>query len=135
MTILIPVLFGSSTADTILSVFGGLWSIVWLSAFAIWLVGWWYMFRKAGRPGYEALVPIYNVYILLRIIGRPAWWLALYLVPFVNLVVSVIVALDLAKVFGKSPAFGIVALWLFNAVGYIILGLGDATYHAPATKQ
>jgi hypothetical protein len=43
----------------------------------------------------------------------------------------VIVALSLAKAFGKSPAFGIVGLFLFSVIGYLILGFGSARYLGP----
>ena len=36
----------------------------------------WRIFTKAGQPGWAAIVPIYNIYVLLQIVGRPGWWLA-----------------------------------------------------------
>jgi len=44
-------------------------------------------------------------------------------------------ALDLAKSFGKSAAFGIIGLWLFNIIGFLILAFGDATYQGPAALE
>lgn len=92
------------------------------------IVAQWRIFTKAGQPGWASLVPFYNYYVMLQIVGRPAWWLLLLLVPFVNLVVMVVIALDLAKAFGKSEAFGIVGLILFAPIGYMMLGFGKATY-------
>lgn len=88
----------------------------------------WRMFVKAGQPGWAAIIPIYNAYIELKIVARPGWWLILYFIPLVNIAVTIIVALDLAKAFGKSPTFGVLALWLFSFVGYLILGFGKDTY-------
>ncbi len=93
------------------------------------IAAFWKIFVKAGQPGWAAIVPIYNIIILLKIVGRPTWWVVLMLVPFVNFVVSVLVAIDLAKSFGKSGTF---ALALIFAVGYFILGFGDAQYQGPA---
>ena len=65
---------------------------------------------KAGRPGWAAIIPIYNLYILLKIIGRPVWWLLLFvigvIIPFVGwillIVIGIIIAIDLARSFAKS---------------------------------
>lgn len=92
----------------------------------------WKVFTKAGRPGWAAIIPIYNLYVELKIVGRPGWWLILFIIPFVNIIVSLIVAVDLAKSFGKGAGFGVVGLWLFGIIGYPVLGFGSATYRGPA---
>jgi Mce-associated membrane protein len=89
----------------------------------------WRVFAKAGQPGWAAIVPFYNIYILLRIVGRPGWWLVLFLIPVANLVVGIIVAIDLARAFGRGPTFGVLGLFLFPYVGYAILGFGSARFH------
>lgn len=119
---------GVETADT----GAGLGAIlIWLVFAAVIVVAMWKVFEKAGQAGWKAIVPIYNAYVLLQIVGRPGWWLLLYFIPLVNIVVTVLVAVDLAKSFGKSEVFGIIALWLFSFVGYLMLGFGDATYIGP----
>jgi hypothetical protein len=110
----------------------------WMFAVILWLVvilAFWQVFVKAGKPGWASIIPIYNVYVLLKIAGRPGWWLLLYLIPIVNLVVNIIVSIDVAKAFGKSAVYGVVGLWLFSVIGYIMLGYGDATYHGPSTAR
>ncbi len=99
------------------------------------IVAMWKVFVKAGKPGWAAIVPIYNSYVLLEVVGRPAWWLVLMLVPYVNIVVYLLVAIDLAKSFGKSTGFGVGALWIFAPIGYAILGFGDAQYQGPSASQ
>ncbi len=93
-------------------------------------VGLWKVYEKAGRPGWAAIVPFYNAYILVKIAGRPGWWLVLMFVPLVNMVIAIIVALDVAKAFGKGTGFGI-GLALLSFIFYPILGFGDATYRRP----
>lgn len=107
--------------------------IIYLAILVLMIAALWRIFTKAGQPGWAAIIPIYNIYVLLKIVGRPWWWLILFLIPLVNLVVSIIVALDLAKSFGKSGAFGFFMLWLLSIIGYPILGFGKATYIGPAT--
>ena len=103
--------------------------------FIIVVIGLWKLFVKADEPGWAAIIPIYNYYVILKIVGRPWWWLLLLLIPIVNLIVSIIVAIDLAKSFGKDAAYGVILLWLFSVIGYLILGFGDAEYQGPAATQ
>lgn len=88
----------------------------------------WKFFVKAGRPGWASLIPIYNTYILVKIAGRPGWWTILYLIPVIDIVIAIIVAIDIAKAFGRSTAFGVFGLFLFSIIGYAILAFGSDTY-------
>ncbi|WNV90558.1 DUF5684 domain-containing protein [Umezawaea sp. Da 62-37] len=99
------------------------------------IVALWKIFTKAGKPGWAAIIPIYNIYTMLKVAGRPGWWLIWYIIPFVNIVVSIIVALDLAKSFGKSGVFGFFGLWVFNIIGYLMLAFGNSTYQGPAAAR
>jgi len=89
------------------------------------------VFTKAGKPGWAAFVPIYNVIVLLEVVGRPLWWFVLLLVPGVNVVVGIIVLNDLAKSFGHGTGFT-VGLVLLSVVFTWILWLGSSTYRGPA---
>lgn len=97
----------------------------------------WMVFSKAGRPGWAAIIPIFNIYTLCKVAGRPGWWTVLFFLPLVNLIFSIIVALDVAKAFGKGGAFGFFMLWLLGAIGYPILGFGGARYQGgqPVAQQ
>jgi len=106
-------------------------SLIGLVVGLIGIVGLWRVFTKAGRPGWGAIIPIFNLYLLVKTAGRPGWWVVLYLIPLVNIVVHAIVAIDLAKNFGKGKVFGIVGVWLFSIIGFLILGFGDARYVGP----
>jgi hypothetical protein len=98
------------------------------------IVGMWKVFEKAGQPGWGAIIPFYNLYLLCKIAGRPGWWWALGLIPFVGgliwFVLSLLVSLDIATRFGKGGGFG-VGLWLLGFVFYPILGFGSASSHSP----
>jgi hypothetical protein len=76
----------------------------------------WKLFEKAGHPGWAILIPIYNAYILLKIAGRRGSWLLLYLIPLVNLAVSIIVATDVAKNFGQGAASGFFLNFLLGGI-------------------
>ncbi len=114
------------------ALFSGVSCICWGVIVLLIIAGFWKTFEKAGQPGWAAIIPIYNLYVLCLIAGRPGWWVLLYFIPFVNIVVSLLIAIDVAKAFGKDVIYGVVLLWLFQAVGYLILGFGDAQYIGPA---
>ena len=114
---------------------GGLVSTLFSLAIAIFFIAClWKVFAKAGQPGWASIIPLYNTYILLKIVGRPGWWLLLFFIPFVNLVVVIMVMLDLAKSFGRSGAFAI-GLILLSIIFLPILAFGDSTYRGPAVSQ
>lgn len=87
----------------------------------------WKIFTKAGKPGWAIIIPIYNVIVMLEIVGRPLWWIILFFIPFVNLVTGIIVNVDTARVFGKSTGFA-VGLILLPIVFFPILAFGSAQY-------
>jgi hypothetical protein len=88
------------------------------------------IFQKAGQPLWAGFVPIYNTYITLKIIGRPWWWLLLFLIPLAGIVISIIIPIDLAKSFGKGTGFGLGLLFL-SFIFIPILAFGDAQYRGP----
>lgn len=125
--------------DVFGAIFGGIFATVYCicasAFFLIVVIGLWKIYTKADQPGWAAIIPIYNIYVLTEIIGRPWWWLLLLFIPFVNIVISIIMAIDLAQSFGKDAAYGVILLWLFNVIGYLMLGFGDAEYLGPAAAQ
>lgn len=96
--------------------------------FLLTVVAYWKIYAKADVAGWKALVPFYNLYILLKIVGRPGWWLLLFIIPVVNIVIAIMVSLDLGKVFGKKTLWSVLLLMIFQPVGIIILGFGNAEY-------
>src|SRR5438552_10285591 len=95
------------------------------------IVATWKVFTKAGQPGWASIIPIYNLYIWCKIVGRPWWWILLMLIPFVNFIILIILVIDLAKSFGKGVGFGI-GLLLLPIIFFPILGFGSAQYQGPA---
>ena len=99
-----------------------------LSVVVPWLCLW-RVFTKSGRPGWAALVPIYNLVVLVKIVGKPAWWAALLAIPFVQWpVVWVMVMLRLARSFGKGIGFGL-GLCLGGFIFFPLLAFSGARFH------
>ncbi|MBH19993.1 MAG: hypothetical protein CL851_06130 [Crocinitomicaceae bacterium] len=67
----------------------------------IYFLSFWKIFEKNGRKKWEGLVPVYNIYIWLKIIKKPWWWLFFFPIPFVNLIVTIGCNVETARLFGK----------------------------------
>ena len=91
----------------------------------------WKVYVKAGEEGWKAIIPIWNLFVLMRIVGRPWWWLILMLIPLVGIVVWIIVANDLSKSFGRGVGTTLGLIFL-SPIFMLILGFGDARYQGPA---
>ncbi len=101
--------------------------VVSLAIAVLMIASMWKVFVKAGKPGWAAIVPIYNMVVLLEIAGKPGWWVILFFVPFVNFVMIIITSLSLARKFGKGAGYGL-GLALLGVVFYPMLGFGNAQY-------
>lgn len=107
--------------------------VLYLALIVLMIAAMWKIFTKAGEPGWAAIVPIYNIIVWLKIAGRPAWWVVLMLIPFVNVVVAIIASIDFAKAFGKGAGFGL-GLAFLPFIFYPILAWGSNSYaQVPAT--
>ncbi len=117
----------TTTTTTSSSGIGMVFIIIYIALIVVLVASLWKIFTKAGKPGWAAIVPIYNIIVLLQIISRPLWWIILYLIPVVGIIVGIINVVDLAKVFGKSTGFALLMIFL-PFIGYPMLGFGDAKY-------
>lgn len=109
-------------------------TIISLAIVILLIASEWKIFTKAGKPGWACIIPIYNIIVLLQIIGKPWWWLLLMFVPVANIVFAIWMINLLSKSFGKSEGFT-VGLLLLPIVFYPILGLGDAKYEGAAGSK
>lgn len=116
--------------------FGGLgtgFMIFLLAIIVLIIAAQWKIFTKAGKPGWAVIIPIYNIIVLLEIIGKPWWWLILFIIPFVNIIFGIWATNLLSLSFGKNEGFT-VGLLLLAIIFYPILGFGSAQYKGPAGK-
>lgn len=105
--------------------------ICWVAIVLLIVISMWKVFVKAGKPGWAAIVPIYNVIVLLEIAGKPLWWFILLLIPFVNIIVGIIMLVAVARNFGKGVGFAI-GMLLLPFIFYPMLAFGDAKYQPVA---
>ena len=107
------------------------WAIVLIIALAIFqIAAMWKVFTKAGQPGWAAIIPIYNIYIMTKIGGKPGIWTLLCLIPFVNIIFIIWLYNMISKSFGKDEGFT-VGLVLLGIIFWPILGFGGAKYQGP----
>ena len=111
--------------------FGTGFILIWLAVTVLMVASLWKIFVKAGKPGWAAIVPIYNLIILLEIAGKPLWWFLLMLVPIVNFFVALVVILSVARKFGKSTGYGL-GMFFLAPIFMPMLAFGDSTYNASA---
>lgn len=104
--------------------------VVFTTIMLIMLSSMWRIFTKAGYAGWTSLVPIYNAVLMMRIAGKPGWWVLLMMFPLVNMVIMVVVDISLANQFGKNAAFGIGLLFL-PLIFMPILAFGSAKHLNP----
>ncbi|MEE8408864.1 MAG: DUF5684 domain-containing protein [Myxococcota bacterium] len=101
--------------------------VIELAILIVLIASFWKIFTKAGQPGWAAIVPIYNIIVLLQIANKPVWWIILFFVPLLNFIIAILVSVALAQAFGKGVGFAI-GLLLLGVVFYPILAFGSAQY-------
>lgn len=104
--------------------------LIFLAISLLAIIAEWKMFEKAGKPGWAILIPIYNTIVLLEIVGKPWWWIFLFLIPGINLIIAIIVMNALSKSFGKGAGFTLGLIFL-SIIFILILGFGSDEYIGP----
>ena len=126
---------GTSTAyETGVLVGGTLFVFfIYLAAMVLYHAMYWRVFTKAGRPGWASLIPLYNSYCLMKMAGKPGWWLFLMWIPLINLVASILWVVDFSRSFGQDIGFA-VGLFLLPFVFVFILAFSDMRYVGPPER-
>ena len=119
----IGVLYGSGFLFKIILVMLILFVIIYI----VTVVSRWKIFKKTGKHGWAALIPIYETIVLIQSAGLPIWYFALYLIPIANIYANFKVNVELAHKFGKSTGFGVVAFF-FETICHLVLAFGKSQY-------
>ena len=102
-------------------------SIVSLILAILSIIAVWRIYKKAGEPGWAAIVPFYSTYVLFKITWGSGWKFLLMLIPIANIVFGVITMHKLSKAFGHGGGYT-VGLVFLQFIFLCILGFGDAQY-------
>lgn len=105
--------------------------VLYIALIVLMIASMWKVFTKAGKPGWAAIIPIYNLIVLIQVAGKPVWWILLILfIPLVNFVFLIIVLHNVSLNFGKGGGFT-VGLVLLGFIFFPILAFSDAKYIGP----
>jgi hypothetical protein len=106
--------------------------IFYLAFIVFFIMTGWKIFEKAGQPGWASIIPIYGTLVMLKIIGKPWWWIFLLFFPLIinNIIFGIWATNLLSKSFGKDEGYT-VGLLLLGIVFYPMLAFGDAKYLGP----
>lgn len=105
--------------------------IIYLAVIVVVIAGFWKVFSKAGKPGWAAIIPIYNLVVMVEISKKPMWWVVLFFIPLINYIAMFVINIEIAKKFGKGAGFG-VGMTLLAPIFWPMLGFGDAQYEDAA---
>ena len=118
---------GDQAAGLMAGLFG-LGFLAFMGAFLVLMIASaWKVFTKAGKPGWAAIVPIYNIIVMLEVTAKPLWWIVLFFIPIANFIAAILLSLALAEKFGKGTGFG-VGLAFLPFIFLPMLAFGDARY-------
>ncbi len=104
----------------------GTW-IISIAASVLIIVSMWKIFKKAGKKGWESIIPIYNMVVLLEICKIEVWQIVFFIIPFANIYIFFRLYIELAKKFGKGVGFGVLNVF-FPIITLPILAFGSAKY-------
>ncbi len=105
--------------------------IIYLLIALFYIIAEWKIFEKAGKPGWAVLIPIYNTIVMLEIVGKPWWWIFLFLIPGINFIFAIWMLNLLSKSFGYGVGFTLGLIFL-SFIFIPILAFGNAKYIGPA---
>jgi hypothetical protein len=108
----------------------GAFAFIYIAILLIIVVSMWKIFVKAGKPGWAAIIPIYNIIVLLEIVNKPVWWIILLFIPIINIIFLIIIIHRLSLSFGQGVGFTILLIFL-GIIGYPMLAFGDYKYVGP----
>ena len=110
-----------------LALFGGAFWFISMGVSILMIIALWKIFTKAGEEGWKAIIPIYNIVVLLKISGLPTWYLILYIIPFANIYAMIKTYIELSKKFGKDSGFGVLTFF-FPVICFPILAFSNCSY-------
>lgn len=65
-------------------------------------IGYWKLFEKANVEGWKSLIPIYSEYWLIKIVGKPSYWVLYLFIPILNIFTFYVLIFDLLRCYGKK---------------------------------
>jgi len=125
--------YSSEAAGIMAGIFGTI-LLIYLAMYVLMVISLWKVFEKAGKPGWAAIIPIYNTLVMIEIVGKPTIWLLWCLIPCVNFVFAIWLINLMSKSFGQGEGFTIGMIFL-PFIFWPILGFGNSRYLGPSAAE
>lgn len=105
-----------------------------ITTFIFFSIVFWKILEKTGNEWWKILIPFYNLYVVVKLCWRPGWWYLFFFIPFVNIIITIILTLDLAKRFWKNTMFWFGLLFV-GIIFYPLLAFDESVYLPPEKKE
>ena len=105
-----------------------IFSIYIYSMLAVQMATLWKLFEKAGIEKWKGLIPVYNLYLWLRLMKKPWWWMFLFIFDGINFVMMIVMNVETSRTFGKFKWTDTLKMILLPHWGLLEIAYGDATY-------
>ncbi len=118
--------YGVSTTSGLTGAIAAMGLFFWILSMVLsilMIVSLWKIFKKAGKPGWASIIPIYNIYIMCEIAEKEWWYVLLSCVPFANIYAMIVLYNGMAKRFGKSGGF-VAGMILLPVIFFPMLAFG-----------
>jgi len=83
------------------------------------------LFKKAGIDSWKAFIPIYNFYLLAKLLGKPWWWCLIMLVPGVNIMMYSVFGFNVARAFNKPSNEDLIFASFLPYIFFVKIGYDD----------
>jgi len=110
-----------------ISIFTGFLSTLLNALLVLNFAGLWRVFRKAEVKPWWSLIPIVNLFGLVKVARLESYWALVLLIPILNLITLAYLVGGISKAFNKPTAYAI-GLYFLPFIFYPILGFGNAKY-------
>ena len=104
--------------------------VIALAVAALWIVINWKLLKKAGKPGWIALIPFYNTWSLFEIATGHGAYMLLLFIPVANVIVSIYYYVKLSVAFSKEEVYCLGLIFL-PLIFHMILAFSQTPYVGP----
>ena len=92
------------------------------------------LFLKSGIDSWKAFVPIYNFYLLAKLLNKPSWWCLIMIVPGVNIIMYGVYGFNVARAFNKPSNQDLLFASILPYLFFVKLGYDDTAKFVGLSK-
>ncbi len=92
------------------------------------------LFVKAGLASWKAYVPIYNFYLLAKLLDKPSWWSLIMIVPGVNIIMYGVYGFNVARAFNKPSNQDLLFASILPYLFFVKIGFDDTAKYVGLNK-